>query len=106
MPRSNSAVILTREERLQLESIARSRSMPRDLVRRARILLSSADGVAASELALRHQVSRPRVSMWRKRWRDAGLADLHAQLRRDRPHTIDDDVATAALNREPDAQTR
>jgi transposase len=109
MPRSNSAVVLTREERLQLESIARSRSMPYGLVRRAQIVLGSADGLGASELARRHRVSRPTVSLWRKRWREGGLAGLHTELRPGRPRTIDDervaDLVATALNSKPDGQT-
>lgn len=109
MPRSNSAVVLTREERLQLESIARARSMPHGLVRRAQIVLGSADGLGASELARRHRVSRPTVNLWRKRWRESGLAGLHTELRPGRPRTIDDervaDLVATALNRKPEEQT-
>jgi len=110
MPRPNSAVVLTREERLQLESIARSRSMPHGLVRRVQIVLGSADGVGTSELARRHRVSRPTVSLWRRRWRDAGLAGLHTELRPGRPRSIDDervaDLVATALNRKPEGQTQ
>jgi len=110
MPRANSAVILTREERLQLESIARSRTMPHGLVRRAQIVLGSADGVGTSELARRHRVSRPTVSLWRRRWRDAGLAGLHTELRPGRPRTIDDEqvaeLIATALNHKPEAATQ
>jgi transposase len=109
MPRSNSAVKLTGEERLQLQSIARSRSLPHGLVRRAQIVLGSADGLGTSELARRHRVSRPTVSLWRKRWRDAGLAGLHTELRPGRPRTIDDervaDLVATALNSKPQGQT-
>jgi len=109
MPRSNSAVVLTREERLQLESIARSRSMPHGLVRRVQIVLGSADGLGTSELARRHRVSRPTVSLWRKRWRDAGLAGLHTELRPGRPRTIDDErvaeLVATALHSNPEGQT-
>jgi len=109
MPRPNSAVTLTGEERLQLESIARSRSMPHGLVRRVQIVLGSADGVGTSELARRHRVSRPTVSLWRRRWRDAGLAGLHTELRPGRPRTIDDErvaeLVATALNDKPEGQT-
>ncbi len=109
MARSNSAVVLTREERLQLESIARSRSMPHGLVRRAQIVLSSADGLGTSELARRHRVSRPTVSLWRKRWRDSGLAGLHTELRPGRPRSIDDErvaeLVATTLSSKPEGQT-
>jgi len=109
MARSNSNVVLTREERLQLESIARSRSLPHGLVRRARIVLGSADGVGTSELARRHGVSRPTVNLWRKRWRLGGVAGLHTELRPGRPRSIDDEqvaeLIATALNTKPEART-
>lgn len=109
MPRSNNAVVLTREERLQLESIARSRSMPHGLVRRAQIVLGAADGLGTSELARRYGVSRPTVNLWRRRWREAGLAGLHTELRPGRPRTIDDervaDLVATVLNSKPEGQT-
>jgi len=109
MARPNSTVVLTREERLQLESIARSRSMPHGLVRRAQIVLGAADGVGTSELARRHGVSRPTVSLWRKRWREGGLAGLHTELRPGRPRSIEDEqvaeLVNTALERRPDTRT-
>ena len=53
MGQPNNAVNLTREERAQLESMTRSRSFPHGLVRRAQIVLLSAEGVGGSEIALR-----------------------------------------------------
>lgn len=109
MARSHSTVVLTREERLQLESIARSRSMPHGLVRRAQIVLGAADGLGTSELARRHRVSRPTVSLWRKRWREGGLAGLHTELRPGRPRTIDDErvaeLVNTTLHSKPEGQT-
>jgi transposase len=109
MSRPNSAVILTREERLQLEAIARSRSMPHGLVRRAQIVLGSADGLGGTELARRHRVSRPTVSLWRRRWREGGLAGLHTELRPGRPRSIDDErvaeLVATTLNSKPAGQT-
>lgn len=108
MPRSNP-VVLTRDERLQLESIARSRSMPHGLVRRARIVLGSADGIGPSELARHHQVSRPTVYLWCKRWREAGLAGLHTELRPGRPRSIDEEqiaeLVATALTTKPEGRT-
>jgi len=109
MARPNSDVIVTREERAQLESIARSRSLPHGLVRRARIVLESADGIGASELSRRLGISRPTVSLWRKRWRDAGLAGLHTELRPGRPRRISDEqvaeLITTTLESKPSHAT-
>lgn len=109
MSRPTTEVIVTAEERAQLESITRSRSLPYGVVRRARIVLGAADGVSTSELARRHEVSRPTVSLWRRRWREAGLAGLHSELRPGRPRSVDDEqvaeLLTTVLERKPAAAT-
>jgi len=51
----------------QLESIARSQSLPVALSRRAQMILRLADGDTNSAVARRYRVSRPTVSLWRKR---------------------------------------
>ena len=102
-------VTVTAEERSQLEAISRSRSLPHGLVRRARIVLGSADGIGTNELADQHQVSRPTVSLWRKRWCESGLAGLHSEMRPGRPRSIDDErvaeLITTVLDNKPKATT-
>lgn len=98
MARPNSDVVLTGEEQKQLESIVRSRSLPHGLVCRARIVLGSAEGVGASELARRLGVSRPTISLWRKRWREAGLAGLHSELRPGRPRSVSDEQVAELIS--------
>ena len=98
MGRPNSAVNLTRDERAQLESVVRSRSLPHGLVRRAQIVLLSAEGVGGSEIARRCDVSRPTVSLWRNRFRKQGLAGLHTELRPGRPRSIDDERVAELVN--------
>jgi len=91
-------VTVTPEERDQLEAIARSRSLPHGLVRRAKIILGSADGAGATELAHRHQVSRPTVTLWRKRWHENGIAGLHTEMRPGRPRSVDDERVAELIN--------
>ena len=92
------------------EAIARSRSLPHGLVRRARIVLGSADGVGTMELAEQNQVSRPTISLWRKRWAESGLAGLHSEWRPGRPRSIDDEqvaeLVKTALERKPATTTQ
>jgi len=57
---------VTAEDRMQLESIARSQSLPAALSRRAQIILRLADGESNSAVARRFRTSRPTVSLWRK----------------------------------------
>ena len=49
--RPRSELVLSEEERIQLTSLAGSRSLPHALVARAKVVLWSADGVSNSEIA-------------------------------------------------------
>lgn len=95
MSRPNTVVVVSAAEAEQLGAIARSRSLPHSLVRRARIVLMSAEGVANQSIAERCGVSVPTISNWRRRWREGGVAGLHGELRPGRPRSYDDErVAT------------
>ena len=52
-PHAEAELVLTEDERSQLQSFARSRSLPCALSDRARIVLSSADGEANNSIAQR-----------------------------------------------------
>jgi len=65
---------VTAEDRMQLESIARSQSLPAALSRRAQMILRLADGETNSAVARRYRVSRPTISLWRKRYAELGIA--------------------------------
>ena len=97
------------EDRMQLESIARSQSLPAALSRRAQMILRLADGETNSAVARRYRVSRPTVSLWRKRFAEHGLAGLHNELKPGRPRsTGEDEIATlinTALTRKPSGKT-
>ena len=91
MGRPNKALTIDEADRLQLQAMVRSRSMPHSLVRRARIILLSGDGQSNREVARRCGVSAPAVSHWRRRYQDRGLAGPHDELRPGRPRTHDDE---------------
>jgi putative transposase len=91
MGRPNKALMINDADRLQLQSMVRSRSMPHSLVRRARIILLSGDEQSNREVARRCGVSAPVVSHWRRRYQERGLAGLHDELRPGRPRTHDDE---------------
>jgi len=63
MGRPNMALTISPSERSQLLSILRSRSLPLSLVRRAQIVLLSADGAANRAVARRCGVSAQVVSV-------------------------------------------
>jgi transposase len=98
MGRRNLAIELTAEDRAQLEAIQRTRALPHSLVRRARIVLLSADGVPAGEIARLCHVSGPTVSLWRRRFLDEGLSGLHDEIRSGRPRRLADEEVAELIN--------
>jgi DNA-binding CsgD family transcriptional regulator len=85
MGRRNTVVTVSAAERKQLSSIAHSRGLPHSLVRRARIVLTSAEGISNQTIAERCGFSVPTISHWRRCWRERGVAGLHGELRPGRP---------------------
>ena len=61
MGRPKTELVLTEDERSQLQSFARSRSLPSALSDRARIVLSSADGEANNSIAQRLKLTNATV---------------------------------------------
>jgi transposase len=88
---------LSDTERAQLTAFAASRSLPHGLVRRAQIILRSAEGEANSAIARRFGVSIPLIGHWRTRFRAHGLAGLYDAPRHGRPRTHDDDEVAGML---------
>jgi transposase len=97
MGRPNTALVIGAAERRDLEAIVRARSMPHALVRRAQIVLQSADGASNRTVARACGVSAPIVSLWRSRYQRDGLAALHGELRPGRPRTHGDEKVAALL---------
>ena len=78
-------VVLTAQERAELEQRARAYSLPyRDVVR-ARMILLAAEGVPVDEIALRTDARREVVWKWRRRFLEEGLEGLQERPRRGRP---------------------
>ena len=71
------AVTLSDEQRSQLESFARSRSLPHALARRAKIILMAADGMANSAIAAKLEVSNPTIADWCRRYIANGIDGLY-----------------------------
>lgn len=102
-------VSLTEEERNQLESYVRSRSMPSGLSTRFKIILLAADGMSNKEISETVSLSRPSVGKWRKRFSEKGLEGLHDELRPGRPRTISDEkvaeLIQKTLKTQPEGET-
>ena len=109
MGRPAKALKVSTEERLQLESIARSQSLPAGIVKRAQMVLRMADGESNTNIARRYRVSRPTVTMWRTRYRERGIAGLHNELKPGRPRSMSEEqvaqLIDTALRSKPKGRT-
>ena len=70
------AIILTAAQRERLQVCARSRSLPRRLVERARVVLLAADGLQNKEIALILGMGRLAAGRWRQRFLASGQAGI------------------------------
>ncbi|HSW62925.1 MAG TPA: helix-turn-helix domain-containing protein, partial [Dissulfurispiraceae bacterium] len=95
--RPKKPLILNDEERKQLESILSSRSLPVTIVRRACIILCSADNMPNDKIAGKLGVTPYTVGHWRRRFMQYGLAGLYGESRPGRPRIHDDDEVMRLL---------
>jgi putative transposase len=91
MGRPKTELVLSDAERSQLQSFARSRSLPAALSNRARIILSSADGEPNNLIAQRLKMANATVGKWRMRFIERRIAGLYDDVRPGKPRTIDDE---------------
>lgn len=89
--RPKAPLILSDDAKQQLTAMANSRTLPYSQVRRAQIILMSADGLTNTAIAEKVGLSIAMVGMWRKRFIDQGLMGLYDQPKPGAPRTIDDD---------------
>ena len=83
--KSPHTVVLTGEQRAELERRAAAYSGPFRDVMRAKAILYAADGATNQEIADRLDVSRQSVSDWRRRFCQEGLLGLEERPRSGRP---------------------
>ena len=98
MGRPKAELVLSDEEQAQLQSIARSRSLPAALVRRADLVLACAAGATNSAVARRFGTTNATVGKWRRRFIARRIEGLHDELRPGKPRSIDDERIAALLN--------
>ena len=70
------AVVVTAKQRRELTQVIARASAPAQEVRRAQVILWSADGVAGAEIARRLHLSAEAVSRIRRRFQDGGVRGL------------------------------
>src|SRR5712664_2363238 len=97
--RPKAPLVLADEERLQLNAVAKSRSLPHGLVMRARLVLLAAEGMANKAIAAKLDLSQQSVSMWRQRFLKQGLRGLHDELRPGRPRSVSDEKVAHLVRR-------
>lgn len=92
-------IALTEDERAELTSMARSRSLPAALALRARIVLAcEGPGRASTDVAQALGISRGTVTRWRLRYARERITGLYDELRPGRPRTVDDERVAGLIN--------
>jgi len=91
MGRPKARLVLSVEQREQLENLANSRSLSVGLVMRARIILLSAEGKTNQQIARQLRPSNATVGKWRRRFLEQDVPGLHDELRPGRPRPISDE---------------
>ena len=97
--RPKTELVLSEDERIQLASLARSRSLPYAIVARANVVLWSAEGMTNTEIAGRLGWTNATVGKWRRRFLDRRVPGLYDELRPGRPRSIEDEKVAALLKR-------
>lgn len=97
--RGSEALELSDDDREQLDSLVKSRSLPAALAARCRIVLIAAEGVPDVQIAKLVGMTRETVGKWRRRFADQGVQGLHDELRPGRPRTVEDAKVAAIIQR-------
>ncbi len=108
--RTAPVVVLSRDERLQLERWSRGRSTPQRLVLRSRIVLRAAEGLQSQVIAAALGTEPDTVSLWRRRFRDHRLAGIRKDAPRpgrkpEIPPSVVDRILHMTLQEKPRGAT-
>src|SRR5207247_11398712 len=95
------AITLTGEQRKQLESWARGRSLPRRLGERAQMILLASEGRQNKEIARTLRRGREEVTGWRQRFIERVLAGIE----KDAPRPVRKPKLSAARGEEVFSKT-
>ena len=85
MARPKLPLLLSAEQRTELQRLVQAPSTPQKIVRRARIALLAAEGKDNNQIAAQLRTSHVTVGQWRQRVLDLGLAGLQEAPRPGRP---------------------
>jgi len=96
MPRKSPySVILTADEKIRLQAIARKYTSQYRDVMRAKIVLLAAEGFSNKDIGQRLELPRQIVSKWRKRFFDQRLSGLQERPQRGRPGAFSPEIIAA-----------
>lgn len=87
MPQSSTEILLTADERAELEALARTGRGRADLARRARIILRLAAGASYSDVIALGESSRS-IAKWKRRFLEARIAGLEGRYRKNAPTVL------------------
>src|SRR4051812_24722040 len=76
MPFSGAAIVVSEEERQELQQMAQSRSLAAGDVMRARMMLLLSEGVPYWKIQEVLDTTAPTISRWKDRFRQHGMAGL------------------------------
>jgi transposase len=102
MPRPATEIVLSRDERQQLNAVQRQPKAQARHADRARIILRAAEGMASKEIARQLGITPAMVSKWRTRFEREGLSGLHDDYRAGRPPLLDEEEFRCRLLKELD----
>lgn len=102
-------LIVTEEQKIELQKLIRSVRTQRATAFRAKIILSCSDGMRSTDVAKRYKTTPFTVGFWRKRFIKDGINGLFDELRPGAPREIGDDViekvVTTTLEQKPEGAT-
>jgi putative transposase len=99
MSRKAKAITLKTEEKVELERLVRTHTIPKRTAERAQIVLWGADGLTNAQIADRLRTRAARVCKWRARFVQQGLEGLLDQPRSGQPRKYSAETARAILRK-------
>ena len=97
MARPKLDLMISPEQKRELDRLVKAPATPQKLVTRARIVMLAGEGVDSSEISRQLGASRVTVGLWRQRFIDLGLAGLEEAPRPGRPSRLDPQIASRVL---------
>ena len=95
--RPKTPLVVTDEQRTELERLARRARTNRSVALRAKIVLASAKGLANTAVAAKLRTTAVTVGKWRKRFIEGGVGALYDEPRPGAPRKITDEDVEAVV---------